>query len=74
MGQCEYSLFHTKGYFYWFGQVYITYHLNKKKVTGCLNNLAKKCNVLISESKSYASFDLKKKKNFMVTFKEMFTI
>lgn len=61
MGQCEYSLFHTKDYFYCFGQVYITYHINKK-VTDCLNNLAKKCNVLItsSEGNSYASFDLKK--------------
>lgn len=61
MGQCEYSLVYTKDYFYWFGQVYITYHINKK-VTDCLNNLAKKCNVLItsSEGNSYASFDLKK--------------
>lgn len=61
MGQCEYSLVYTKDYFYWFGQVYITYHIYKK-VTDCLNNLAKKCNVLItsSEGNSYASFDLKK--------------
>lgn len=39
----------------------MTYHIYKK-VTDCLNNLAKKCNVLItsSEDNSYASFDLKK--------------
>lgn len=74
MGQCEYSLVHTKDYFYWFGQVYITYHINKK-VTDCLNNLAKKCNVLItsSEVNSYASFDFKKEP-FLGTFKEMFTL
>lgn len=61
MGQCEYSLVYTKDYFYWFGQVYITYHIYKK-VTDCLKNLAKKCNVLITSSEvtSYASFDLKK--------------